>query len=671
MRRANARLMPGRALSVAVAAGAAALFASTPASHPWSTPVLAGESGQGSLAPTEQRPVFRGGTVLVAVDVYPRRNGSLVEGLGPADFEVTEDGKPQTVESFQFIRHERSPIDAERRDPTSIADSERQAADPANRLFVVYLNPLGLSLLGAENVQSSVMRLLAGAIDPRDLFGLMTLDTPPSQLTFGRRLEVLESNLAATWHEALQDERLGYRYRNDLEWQLDNCAPSLLADYHADRLYTSLEGLIHRLRDIREGRKHLLLISGPFRSSNVQRRALNEPRRRGGNVPQIGVSPLGRLGTGNEHTPVGRDDHWCDLQEARLTRDYADRYQRLLELARQANVSIHPLDLESLKSGARQQTPFSTLADNTDGVVLTGLVDVRVAIEQIRTNLAGYYLLGYYSTNPATDGRFRAIRVRVRRRGVDVSARAGYFAPTAAMLAASIAPPAPPPTAVDAELGRLARSRPDVDLHGYAAFAGSRLTVVIELPSRLVQSGEWNAGAVVRATLRGSTGAVDVQGRIEPGARSAALPVSVAADDRGPWKIEVRATGDRGQLETETTAATPAGPILGDPLLFRAAPSARSVLRAVADLQYRRTERIHVEWPVLNGLTERTATLLDRQGRPLPVTPTLSDRDDGQLKVVVLDLILAPLQEGDYVIELTGVTGQETQRALLAFRIIR
>ena len=67
----------------------------------------------------------------------------------------------------------------------------------------------------------------------------------------------------------------------------------------------------------------------------------------------------------------------------------------------------------------------------------------------------------------------------------------------------------------------------------------------------------------------------------------------------------------------------------------------------------------------------RAAKLLDRQGRQLPVTPTLSDRDDGQRKVVLLGLNLAPLQEGEYIIELTGAMGQETQRALLAFRIVR
>jgi hypothetical protein len=133
----------------------------------------------------------------------------------------------------------------------------------------------------------------------------------------------------------------------------------------------------------------------------------------------------------------------------------------------------------------------------------------------------------------------------------------------------------------------------------------------------------------------------------------------------------VTSDSERLDASTSTAAATAAGALLGDPMIYRASPSPRSVPRAVADLQYRRTERIHVEWRALRPLTGRSARLLDRQGLPLPVTPTLSDRGDAGVTVVSADLNLAPLPEGDYVIELTGTGGTETERKLLAFRVVR
>ena len=47
---------------------------------------------------------------------------------------------------------------------------------------------------------------------------------------------------------------------------------------------------------------------------------------------------------------------------------------------------------------------------------------------RIGSDLRSYYLLGYTPKNEPFDGRFRKIAVRVKRKGVDVRARSGYFA---------------------------------------------------------------------------------------------------------------------------------------------------------------------------------------------------------------------------------------------------
>src|SRR4051812_10955386 len=86
-----------------------------------------------------QTPTFRGSAVLVTVDAYPQQNGQIVEGLKPEDFDVFEDGKPKKVENFDFVRVEPA-LPAARVDPNTIGEARALAADPKNRLFVVFLD---------------------------------------------------------------------------------------------------------------------------------------------------------------------------------------------------------------------------------------------------------------------------------------------------------------------------------------------------------------------------------------------------------------------------------------------------------------------------------------------------------------------------------------------------
>src|SRR5690349_17824736 len=100
-------------------------------------------------APQQRPPVFRGESVLVTVDAYPHRDGRIVENLKAGDFEILEDGKPQAVESLEFVRVEPSPSEATRRDPGNVSEMWKLAADPHNRVFVVFLDRLHVSVDGS------------------------------------------------------------------------------------------------------------------------------------------------------------------------------------------------------------------------------------------------------------------------------------------------------------------------------------------------------------------------------------------------------------------------------------------------------------------------------------------------------------------------------------------
>ena len=78
-----------------------------------------------------------------------------------------------------------------------------------------------------------------------------------------------------------------------------------------------------------------------------------------------------------------------------------------------------------------------------------------------------------------------------------------------------------------------------------------------------------------------------------------------------------------------------------------------------------RTDRVRVEWVTLGTLDRRTARILDRAGRPLPVDVPLTERD-GRISV---ELPLAAFARGDYTLELTIGSGSILERSPLAFRI--
>ena len=79
-----------------------------------------------------------------------------------------------------------------------------------------------------------------------------------------------------------------------------------------------------------------------------------------------------------------------------------------------------------------------TLAVETDGRAIVNRNDLAGGMKQIIRDSSGYYLLGY-TTRTKADGKFHNISVKVKRPGVSVRSRKGYWALTAPNAAASLA----------------------------------------------------------------------------------------------------------------------------------------------------------------------------------------------------------------------------------------
>ena len=68
------------------------------------------------------------------------------------------------------------------------------------------------------------------------------------------------------------------------------------------------------------------------------------------------------------------------------------------------------------------------LANETGGFLITDSNDLRDRIQQVDEDLHSYYLLSYSSNNQKYDGHFRKIEVKLKRSGLSVQSRKGYYA---------------------------------------------------------------------------------------------------------------------------------------------------------------------------------------------------------------------------------------------------
>jgi VWFA-related protein len=621
-----------------------------------------------------QRPTFRTGTSLVRVDAYPSRDGKIIEGLTGEDFEIFEDGVLQKIDSFQFVRYERNAALGERRDPNSQRDGFRLAADPSYRVFVIYLDNLHVDFSGSHAIRIPLINFINRVLGTNDLFGLLTTRHGIGDLMLGQKTQFIEEQLTKYW-----DWGRGARVTEDEEdLTIAACFPDaaiareLIRRRRVDTVLSGLEGVMTALASMREERKNILLVSDgwplPGRADWI--RAGARPR-----MPQVGVTDAGKLTIGR--TRGGAiDPRACEDMLQRLSdMDFQQRFRDFLQLARQSNVTfytIKPGGLSTYDDSAAVDS-LRTLSDQTDGIAVVNTNDLKGGAERIGDDLSAAYILGYYPANTKADGRIRKITVRLKGTKSAVRARREYRAPTEeeiASLRTATSAAAPAVSPVDEALAELKRLRPGAVLHSRATILGDDLVVTTEVTAPQVEAGRWKEGGEVQIVLTAGSGDIvaTTRGKMDPASRAIVvrIPLNKAP---GPFNAAIRLrSAIDGDAEDGLGVARPAG-LLGDPLIFRM--TTPSSPRPAGSVQFRRTERIQVRWPVNGSIDGREARVLGRDGVPLELAPTLSDREEGGIRFVVADLNLAPLTAGEYLIELKATAAGNADSAHLAIRVGR
>ena len=576
--------------------------------------------------PSAQQPI-RSGAELVRVDAMVVDNQGLpVSDLSADDFEVEEDGVMQKIQSFKFVSADGHP---EEGDETSlpIRSPDHAAAEAARddvRVFLIFWDEYHINRMGsAYHAREDLTGFVRTAFGPTDLVAFMDPLTPVDAIRFTRDRHELAEVVRTL--RGRSGEYVPVRSVIEEAHLHSREGPERV---RSQVTLSALKSAVVYLASLRPARKSLILISEGLRG-------------------------------------LGRD-------EPLMLTD-------LINTANDSNTGIYtinPLGLTLRR--VRGFDGLRALADNTGGESFV-TNDFGRALRRVVTQASAYYLLGYAPGQRALDGKFHKIRVRVKRSGVDVRARTGYWAPTLAdMRRASLQRANALPPAIASALSQLTPStaRRTVDLWIGTGLSGDgrpevRMAwspreedAVFELPEI--------AGATAVATSDGAeafTGDVHRKG-LRFGAPPGPLQITFTAHDgagdvvdryvrtvqvpdpsaRGMWISSPVVIRTRTPLELRTARLDP-----------RPAPAAAR--------EFSRSDRLLIQFAI-HGANAAPADVTARllNDRAAPLTPLPLTRSGTRYEI---DLALTSIARGDFVIAIEARHANERAETFVPLRVVR
>ena len=379
---------------------------------------------------------FRSEVNYVEVDAVIRdAQGNFVRDLRQGDFQVFEDGVPQTVTAFSLIDIPITLSDRALFLPEDIEPDVRSNADgPEGRLYALLLDDIHTDAMRSVSVRRAATQFIERHLGANDLAAVIHSSgrTDGAQdFTNSRRL--LTKAVSTFMGRKLRSPTLNKIDSYNLT-RGGSQAPTIQDTERNERLYnarstlSTLKSLSDWLAGIRGRRKAVVFISEGIDYDIWDNVGPSSATVNGVNILRSGDGSL-------------------------LVNEMRD----VIAAATRANVSIYavdprglyfpgdeamqmtglPADAEALGLGVfalqdelrLSQDSLRGLAEETGGFASVSSNDFSSAFRRIVDVNSTYYVLGYYSTNEKRDGRYRKIEVKLSRPGLDVNARKGYVAP--------------------------------------------------------------------------------------------------------------------------------------------------------------------------------------------------------------------------------------------------
>jgi VWFA-related protein len=697
-------------LAVAPAARQSAGSGAQQPAAPATPPPDAAQPAQPAQEPDAQQPPrIRTGINYVRVDVIVTdKKGEPVVDLTPEDFSVSEDGKPQKIDAFDVVKVDGVASEIASGPPRAIKndfDEEREASRPEVRLFVILLDDYHVRRGNDLSVRKPLIEFIERQLAAADMVAIMYPLTPITDLRFSR-----DRASAVSAIEQFLGRKFDYTPRNMFEEKYANYPASVVERVRNEITMGALKGAAVKMGGLREGRKSIIFVSEGFTAmlpTQLQNPVASQP------------------GIGNPYRGNAGAPQASATENLMAKADLLSDMQQVFSTLNRQNTSIYAVDPRGLAAfeydinevvGLQQDAiglrasldTLQELAVNTDGRAIINRNDLAVGMKQILRDSSAYYLLGYNSTQAPTDGKFHSIKVNVKRKGVDVRARKGYWAYTTEDVARASSEASKPeaPSAVTSALEALVAPARDRAARFWIGTARgeegkTRLTFLWEPAVPIPGQRAEEPAARVALTAIARDGRLAFRGRVPEGPAAASASSTPAATATGTTRT-VAAGGattfdvQPGQLELKMVVEGARGQVIdsvgreltvpdyskvevsfGTPRLYRvrSIPELQAIKTKAdavptAEREFSRTDRlfIRIDAYAPGGVVPTTtARLLNRAGKSMADIPVQAPAGQS----AELELPLSPLAAGEYLIEVNAKSPSGTAQELIAFRVGR
>jgi VWFA-related protein len=385
------------------------------------------QQAQQTTAPNVQNAPQAGGFVmkvnaeLVLTNVVARdaKTGEFVHGLKASDFTIYEGGKKQEISTFDF----QSVDMAKPLNEATISGLAAGASGPGtkavavakpeelrnHRLIVMFFDLTSMQPEDLDRSVEAAKDFLRKKMAPADLIALVSLgDTLKVDQDFTADKDALIQEVGVYNGTEGQGFAQGATANSNQVEDTTGYTPdeSEYNDVNTDRELFALRAVSKSLEKIGE-KKSLLYFSGGISRDGIEnqaslRAAINAAVRADLAIYSVdtrglqAVTPLGDASTGS--------------------------------LRGQGAYSGGAL-LNNMNANFASQEVMATLSSDTGGKAFFDSNDFAPAFAQVQRDTSAYYAIGFHSTNPARDGKYRKLTIKINKPGIKLEYRPGYYAP--------------------------------------------------------------------------------------------------------------------------------------------------------------------------------------------------------------------------------------------------